>query len=102
MPDDLPRALDLNQPTTPVRVGESEGNGFKRGRAPRLPRELAIEGGELPGIPNTGQMQRVGEVKAFIEPVQGFGCREFILQEHSSEPCQGPQGYRQTFRREAI
>jgi hypothetical protein len=41
----------------PVRDLESEGNGFKRGRAPRLPGELSVEGGELPGIPNAGQMR---------------------------------------------
>jgi len=41
----------------PARDLRSKGNGFKPGRAPGLPGELAIEGGELPGIPNAGQMR---------------------------------------------
>jgi hypothetical protein len=56
---------------------ESEGNGLKRGRAPGLPGELSVEGGKLPGFPSAGQMQRAAEVKTFLEPVQGFGYRNF-------------------------
>jgi hypothetical protein len=41
----------------------SEGDCLKRGRAARLPGELSVEGGELLGVPDAGQMQRVGEGK---------------------------------------